>query len=549
MTEFEIRHKDLMGRIGKLRTPHGYIETPTIMPVINPNLNSIGAEEMKKYGAEMLIANAYIIYRKAELREAAIKKGIHAFLGFEMPIMTDSGSYQLYEYKDVEVSNREILEFQQRIGSDICVPLDIPTPPNVKRERAKDDLEETLRRMQEARSIIQKTLTGFSGSTGRSPVNNLLAGVVQGSTFLDLREACAQRVSEIGFEVYAIGGVVPLLESYTFDKLVDIIVASKLNLPLNAPVHLFGAGHPIIFPLAVALGCDLFDSAAYALYAKGKRYITSDGTRKVEELSYLPCSCPVCSSYSVKEVKENEDLLASHNLWVTFEEMRIVKQSIVERSLWELCERRCRAYPALLDALKQMTKYSALIERYDPVTKHPFFYLGESSAHRPEVLRYSSRLNRFTLSGNVLISTFFQHCQRQWNIKAVQKEVKPLQGFRGRGRSPRCGGTGRARDEAEPHTALRKNRISEEVEVFDHLFLVKPPFGPYPVGLEESYPVGQSEIPAAVDNEAKTVALQNVLKLLELNREVKFVFLYDRSWEGHPLIEEIRRYAEVRKED
>jgi len=487
MTEFEIRHKDLMGRIGKLRTPHGYIETPTIMPVINPNLNSIGAEEMKKYGAEILIANAYIIYRKEESREAAIKKGIHAFLGFEMPIMTDSGSYQLYEYKDVEVSNREIVEFQQRIGSDICVPLDIPTPPNVKRERAKDDLEETLRRMQEARSIIQ---------------TNLLTGVVQGSTFLDLRGECAQRVSEIGFEVYAIGGVVPLLESYTFDKLVDIIVASKMNLPLNAPVHLFGVGHPMIFPLAVALGCDLFDSAAYALYAKGKRYITSDGTRKVEELCYLPCSCPVCSSYSVKEIKENEDLLAAHNLWVTFEEMRTVKQSIVERSLWELCERRCRAYPALLNALKQMTKYSALIEKYDPVTKHPFFYLDESSAHRPEVLRYSYRLNRFTLSGNVLITTY-----------------------------PLSQGT----------NATERGR-------FDHLFFVKPPFGPYPVGLEESYPVGQSEIPTAVDNDAKTIALQNVLKLLELNRHVKFVFLYDRSWEGHPLIEEIRRYAEVRKE-
>jgi 7-cyano-7-deazaguanine tRNA-ribosyltransferase len=488
MTEFEIRHKDLMGRIGKLRTPHGYIETPTIMPVINPNLNSIGAEEMKKYGAAMLIANAYIIYRKIELREAAIKKGIHALLGYELPIMTDSGSFQLYEYKDVEVSNREIVEFQQRIGSDICVPLDIPTPPNVKRERAKDDLEETLRRMLEARSIIQ---------------TNLLTGVVQGSTFLDLRGESAQRVSEIGFEVYAIGGVVPLLESYTFDKLVDIIMASKMNLPLNAPVHLFGAGHPMIFPLAVALGCDLFDSAAYALYAKGKRYITSDGTRKVEELSYLPCSCPVCSSYSVKEIKENEDLLASHNLWVTFEEMRIVKQSIVERSLWELCERRCRAYPALLNALKQMTKYSALIERYDPITKHPFFYLGESSAHRPEVLRYSYRLNRFTLSGNVLITT----------------------------------------------TPPSQEIASTERERFDHLFFVKPPFGPYPVGLEESYPVGQSEIPAAVDNEAKIVALQNVLKLLELNRKVKFVFLYDRGWEGHPLIEEIRRYAEVRKED
>jgi 7-cyano-7-deazaguanine tRNA-ribosyltransferase len=438
---------------------------------------------MKLYGAEMLITNAYIIYRKANLREEAIEKGIHSLLSCEMPIMTDSGSYQLYEYKDVEVTNREILEFQQRIGSDVCVPLDIPTPPYAKRERAKRDLEETLRRMREARSIIQ---------------NNLLAGVVQGSNFLDLRAESAKHVAELGFDMYAIGGVVPLLESYTFDKLVDIIVSSKMNLPLNAPVHLFGAGHPIIFPLAVALGCDLFDSAAYALYAKGKRYITSDGTRKVDDLQYLPCSCPVCSSYSIKEIKENANLLASHNLWVTFEEMRIVKQSIIERNLWELCERRCRAYPALLDGLKQMAKYSALIEKYDPATKHPFFYL--SSAPRPEVLRYSNRLKRFTLSGKVLITT-----------------------------------------------NLEGKRFAEQ-EQFDHMFFVKPPFGPCPVELEESYPVGQAEIPAEVDDDAKTVALQNVLKLLELNRNrnVKFVFRYDRSWEGHPLIGEIRKYAVVR---
>jgi len=483
MLEFEIRHKDLMGRIGKLQTPHGVIETPTIMPVINPNLMSIEAKDMNIYGAEMLITNAYIIYRNAGLHEAAVKNGLHSLLRCDLPIMTDSGSYQLYEYKDVEVNNRDILEFQQRIGSDVCVPLDIPTPPYAKREKAEDDLGETLRRLKEARGIVQ---------------NNPLAGVVQGSTFVDLREESARRAADLNFDLYAIGGVVPLLASYTFDTLVDIIVASKMNLPLNAPVHLFGAGHPIIFPLAVALGCDLFDSAAYALYAKGKRYITSDGTRKVDDLQYLPCSCPVCSSYSVKELKEDVDLLAAHNLWVTFEEMRIVKQSIVERNLWELCERRCRAYPALLSGLKQMTKYSALIEKYDPATKHPFFYLSECSAHRPEVLRYSNRLDRFTLTGNVLITT---------NLEG--------EGF-------------------------------SEQEQFDHVFFVKPPFGPYPAGLAESYPVGQAEIPAEVDDDAKTVALQNVLKLLEINRNVKFVFRYDSSWEDHPLIEEIRKYAEVK---
>ena len=479
MTEFQILQKDLMGRIGKLHTAHGDVETPTIMPVINPNIVSIEAPEMKNYGAEMLITNAYIIYRNRDLRDKAQRNGIHSLLRTQMPIMTDSGSYQLYEYKDIEVNNREILEFQRSIGSDVCVPLDIPTPPYVKWKRAKEELTVTLGRLREARTLTQ---------------DNMLAGVVQGSTFVDLRENSARQAAELGFDLYAIGGVVPLLESHGFDKLVDIIMASKRNLPLNAPVHLFGAGHPMLFSFAVALGCDLFDSAAYAIYAKGKRYITSEGTKKLENLRVLPCSCPVCSRYSITELRESADLLAAHNLWVTFEEMRMVKQSIAEGSLWELCERRCRAYPSLVDALKRITNYSAEIEQYDPATKRPFFYLSVFSAHRPEVLRYSKRLNRFDISGRVLITT----------------------------------------------------KEESEVEKFDHVYLVKPPFGPYPVELSESYPVGQSEIPVVIDDEAKTVALQNVLKLLALNRgKADFIFQYDGTWAGHPLLEEIGTYAEL----
>ncbi|HDS45470.1 MAG TPA: tRNA guanosine(15) transglycosylase TgtA [Methanomicrobia archaeon] len=482
MLEFELRHKDLMGRIGRLQTPHGAVETPTILPVINPNIPTIAPRDMRKYGAEMLITNAYIIYRNAGLHEEAVKHGLHALLDCDLPVMTDSGSYQLYEYQDVEVSNRETLEFQQLIGSDVCVPLDIPTPTDALHAHAKSDLEETIRRLREARRIFQGT-------------DQLLAGVVQGATFLDLREESAREAAALGFDLYAIGGVVPLLESYAFGTIANIIVAAKQQLPLDAPVHLFGAGHPIIFPLAVALGCDLFDSAAYVLYAKGRRYITADGTRKVDALQHLPCSCPVCSAYTIRELQEAVDLLAAHNLWVTFEEMRIVKQSIVERNLWELCERRCRAYPALLNGLLRMTSYAELIERYDPGTKHPFFYLSACSARRPEVLRYASRLNRFTVSGTVLITT----------------------------------------------ASTPRNTTG----AFDHVFFVKPPFGPYPVELAESYPVGQAELPQTVDDEARAVALQNVLKLLKLNREVKFVFWCDRAWEGQPLIDEIRKYAEV----
>ena len=475
-----------MGRIGKLRTEHGYVETPLIMPVINPNIITIEAARMHEYGAEMLITNAYIIYKKAELREEALKHGVHSLLSTELPVMTDSGAYQLSQYSDVEVSNSEILGFQRCIGSDICVPLDIPTPPYVSRERAMRDLEETHKRLKEARGIIN---------------DRMLTGVVQGSTYMDLRETSAKRAATIGFDIYAIGGVVPLLESYQFDTLVDIITAVKRNLPLNAPIHLFGAGHPMLFALAVALGCDIFDSAAYAIYAKTGRYITCEGTKKVQDLQFLPCSCPICSTYTLDEMKSSTDLLAEHNLWVTFEEMRTVKQSVVEGSLWELCERRCRAHPALFAALKRITRYSALIERYDPITKHPFFYLSECSAHRPEVLRYSKRLSRFRFSGNVLLTT---------------------------SRYPGL----------------------EYEGMFDHLLLVKPPFGPYPIELGESYPVGQAEIPAELDEEAEMIALENVLRLLKMNTgEASFVFRCARRWARHPLIREIGKYAEVEFED
>ncbi|MDL5503268.1 MAG: tRNA-guanine transglycosylase, partial [Candidatus Methanoperedens sp.] len=106
-----------------------------------------------------------------------------------------------------------------------------------------------------------------------------------------------------------------------------------------------------MFSLAVALGCDLFDSASYALYAKDGRYMTARGTYHIENLQYLPCSCPICSSLSVRELLESdkrEELLARHNLYVTFEEIRVVKQAIQEGSLWELVENRCRAHPQLL---------------------------------------------------------------------------------------------------------------------------------------------------------------------------------------------------------
>jgi 7-cyano-7-deazaguanine tRNA-ribosyltransferase len=103
---FEITHKDSAGRIGRFYTKHGRIETPAVMPVINPNIPMVDAPELAKFGAEIVITNAYIIYRNPKLREYAIEKGVHSLLNFDGAVMTDSGSYQLSVYHENRLNPR-----------------------------------------------------------------------------------------------------------------------------------------------------------------------------------------------------------------------------------------------------------------------------------------------------------------------------------------------------------------------------------------------------------------------------------------------------------
>jgi 7-cyano-7-deazaguanine tRNA-ribosyltransferase len=472
---FEITHKDICGRIGLLETRHGTIETPTVMPVVNPNIQTIKPSQLRKFGAQIIITNSYIIYRKPNLSERALSEGLHSLLDFDGPIMTDSGSYQLSVYGEVEVDNSQIVRFQQEIGSDIGVPLDIPTPPDVSWERAESELGITLQREKEALRLKK---------------DMLLAAPVQGSTYPELRERAGRELSSADFDLYPLGAVVPLMESYRYADLVDVIVASKKGLSPAAPVHLFGAGHPMMFALAVALGCDLFDSASYALYAKEGRYMTVRGTYHLDNLQYLPCSCPVCSSNDAQELiksENREELLARHNLHATFAEMREVKQAIKEGSMWELVEQRCRTHPRLLDGLTRALSYSEWIEHFQPAPRATFFYSGPESALRPEVVRFRKRLGNFRLDGRVLI-----RAKRQ-----------------------------------------------ENEEDFDHVLEFKAPFGAYPVELKETYPFN-AEVTDEPDHEALTVALQNTLKLMEMNPEAEFTFVYEKE---HPLMTQIAQKA------
>ncbi|MHA2339731.1 MAG: tRNA-guanine transglycosylase, partial [Candidatus Hodarchaeales archaeon] len=146
---FHLKSRDGLARIGEFDTNHGKVVTPTLMPVIDPiNPNIISIPDMKKMGANIIITNAYLLYRKESIRDLALEKGIHEYLAYDGPIMTDSGAFQLMTYGSVDVSNREITKFQEDINVDIGVFLDIPVAHGSQNE-LKIAVEETIERAKE----------------------------------------------------------------------------------------------------------------------------------------------------------------------------------------------------------------------------------------------------------------------------------------------------------------------------------------------------------------------------------------------------------------
>lgn len=457
---FEIRERDGLARICRFETAHGLVETPTLLPVVNPNIQLFSGEDLReRFGVQMLITNSYIIDRTEELRQRALENGVHALVGFQGPIMTDSGTFQSHVYGDVEVKPLEIVRFQRDIGVDVGTLLDVFTEPDVDEGTAGAHVRETIERARE--SMLERG-------------EMTLALPVQGSVFPRVREQCARELGELDSGFYPIGGVVPLMESYRYRELVDVIVASKKGLPPGSPVHLFGAGHPMLFSLAVLLGCDLFDSSSYVKFAREGRMMFADGTRHLAEMEYLPCSCPVCRGQTPEGLRSMQDeertrALASHNLHVCFDELRAIKQAISEGRLWELVERRCRCHPNLLDGLRALARHGEYLERFEPLSRPAaLFYTGPETVHRPAVARYERHL----LAGysgegaNVLVE--LRDTPHKPYSEHYRKELDALAGYR-------C-----------------------------HV-IVSSLFGAVPPELDQIYPIAQSIVPEELDMESRNM--------------------------------------------
>ncbi|MFW9832887.1 MAG: tRNA guanosine(15) transglycosylase TgtA [Candidatus Thorarchaeota archaeon] len=386
MGHFEIKAKDGLARLGKLTTRHGTVKTPLLMPVVHPGKSTISPQELvDHFGFQMVITNSYIIRSHDHFRDIAVSEGVHKLLNFNGPIMTDSGTFQMYFHSlpDQEIDPLEIVEFQKQIGSDIGTILDVFSDPNVGRTKVEEDVRVSLER---AKISVDK-----KGEM-------MLAGTVQGGSFPDLRETSAKALAVLDFDIHPIGGIVPFMERYRYTDIVHAALAAKKHLPPDRPVHLFGCGHPMFFAQAALLGCDLFDSAAYAKFAESGRMLLSSGTVHLDQLTELPCDCPVCMSTSANELKvleksEKVTQLMKHNLYVTAAEMRRVRQAINDGKLFELAANRARNHPTLLEAFDAMMTYEEMLVANDAIGKTAsIFYTGPETSLRPSVVQFYRRL-------------------------------------------------------------------------------------------------------------------------------------------------------------
>ncbi len=494
---FEVLNRDGLGRIGSITTHHGKFRSPTLLPVINPNDQVITAAEMRTlFGAQAVITNSYIIHKSKTLRETALKHGVHGLLDFDGPIMTDSGSFQLYTYGKVKVKPNDIIDFQNQIKPDIGTILDVFGTTDRTYDEAASDVNETILRASEAINL-------------RAGIG--LAGTVQGGPYPDLRQHCAIEMSKLPFDMHPIGGVVPFMEEYRFKELVRIIIASKKGLTPARPVHLFGAGHPMVFPLAVALGCDTFDSASYIKYADDDRLLFPNGTKKLEQLETLPCICPICSDTTISELRrlakdDRRKQLAKHNLYICFNEIELITQAIYDGTLWELVEQRARSHPNLLQSLTELYSEWRYLEQFEPISRRRFLYIGLESMERPDIKRFQDRIKK-----------------RYSMVETKTVVCIPEPGNR-----------------IDPFESHFENELKEIWQISDAHIVFQTIFGPVPIELAGIYPMGQTVIESALAGElANTKKVYNLMEQYshELRSEFPIV------WTGEETLDDLRYLA------
>jgi len=374
--DFRVTHTEGRARRGLMTTAHGVVETPAFMPVGTQGaVKGVTHRDLESLGAEILLSNTYHLYLRPGDDLIARRGGLHRFIGWPRPILTDSGGYQVFSLaarRSTGVASARTVragvvvdeqgahfrshldgsahsltpekatDIQAQLGSDVAMVLDecLAHPADVA--LARQSMERTLRWACRARDRFLALRDGLVPGVIVSNRGQAQFGIVQGSVFPDLRQESAHHTVEIGFEAYAIGG---LSVGEPIEVMYDIVSRTTPCLPEDRPRYLMGTGTPEDLVEAVARGVDLFDCVLPTRNARNGQLFTSEGRINIKNARYAEddrppdpsCACYTCRTASRAYLRHlflageiNASTLNTlHNLNFYLDTLRRIRDAIV----------------------------------------------------------------------------------------------------------------------------------------------------------------------------------------------------------------------------
>ena len=364
---FRVTHTDGRARRGELTTPHGRVQTPVFMPVGTQGaVKSVTHRDLEDLGVEIILGNTYHLLLRPGDDLIGRLGGLHKFIGWDRPILTDSGGYQVFSLAArcrvtedgvafrSHLDGREHLltpegaaDIQARLGSDLAMPLDECVGHPVSEDNARGAMERTLRWARRASDRMAAIRAEEASDVAGNPIlvsnaGQAQFGIVQGSVYPGLRAASIEETVRLGFDGYAIGG---LSVGEPVDVMYDVVDETALRLPADRPRYLMGTGTPVDLVESVARGIDLFDCVLPTRNARNGQLFTSEGIVNIKNARYADdsrppdpaCSCYTCRSFSRAYLRHlfhagemtGSTLNTLHNLSFYLDTMRQIREAIV----------------------------------------------------------------------------------------------------------------------------------------------------------------------------------------------------------------------------
>jgi queuine tRNA-ribosyltransferase len=345
-----------------MRTAHGLVETPAFMPVGTQGaVKAVTERDLVDVGAEIILGNTYHLFLRPGDAPIARLGGIHRFIGWNRPLLTDSGGYQVFSLAAIRRLDDEGVRFrshldgtehlltperaadiQAQLGSDIAMVLDECSSSTTPTASARVAMERTHRWAARGRARFEAIRRGEAGGVIVTNPGQAQFGIVQGGTDPDLRIESVQRTLDVGFEAYAIGG---LSVGEPVDVMYDVVSHAAPLLPEDRPRYLMGTGMPDDLVEGVARGIDLFDCVLPTRNARNGQLLTREGRIVIKNARYAEdprppdpeCGCYTCRRFSRAYLRHlflaNEMTAATlntlHNLYFYLDTMRRVREAIV----------------------------------------------------------------------------------------------------------------------------------------------------------------------------------------------------------------------------